>query len=512
MNRRDIFKYFTASGIGAVIGATMGKASAPHPHAVMRKTDGAENVGFQLGGANTGERTVGEKLRDLPDVRDYNGADLTGANDMSAALQNYIADYAETVYYDAAYSSNRSACLVPLPEGVIAVSNVDAKACQLVGKGKWRTRFAHDRGADPLILLTGWNVGVSGVSFYDPSGRHSSEVGPCIQINKALAGYTVTTGLDVDEILAHDINGAVIKSNNALREARIKGISARMCGGSAGTGVIDIENNAADLSRDVNNIYIVDPIIFAHYGPALKVFSDYDEANQPYARAIKMRGGLIHAGTDEAVLTPQNCNSIELVGFSDVGIIGTRIGLSKSGKYAIYADNGATKRSQSLTIADCEIFGDVLVNNTDNIRIGRNEWITQLLYGWAEGSSLTFGLNTNEIEIERRQGSFLGGGNQMTIVNNSAGSSSYPACSSGSKVSSKTVAVPASAVSVAVTGLGQPDADYIPTVTTTWATTVFVDESTKNTSGFTVRFGTAPVAGEKIYVSISREASVSFVV
>lgn len=464
------------------------------------------------GGTNVLIRTSNDKLGDVPDLRDYNGTDLTGSNDMSSALQNYINDHIEGVYNDTGFSVTRSAVQVPLPVGIIAVSNIDAKACHFTGKGKWRTRFAHTRSTDPMLLMTGWNIGAKDLSFYDPSGRHSSAIGPCIQLNKALSGFTITTGADFENILSHDINGSVIKSTQAVREVSIDLFTSRMCGGTAGAGVIDIENNAADLSKDVNNIYINKPIIYAHYGPALKVVSDYDAGNQPYVRALKVRGGLIHAGTDEATLTPQNVDSFVLSGFSDASIIGTRFGLTKSGKYAINANNGATARSQSLTIADCEIFGSVFVNNTNNIRIGRNQWVTQLISGWASGSVLTFGVNTDDIEIEREQASFLSGANQFSVTNNSAGRSTYPACSSGSKVTSKTLTVTSGSTSIAVTGLAQPDTDYIPTVTPAWDTTVYVDNTTKNTAGFTVRFGTAPGTNSSVYVNISRAVSTSFVI
>lgn len=61
------------------------------------------------------------------------------------------------------------------------------------------------------------------------------------------------------------------------------------------------------------------------------------------------------------------------------------------------------------------------------------------------------------------------------------------------------VAVGNGATSHAVTfDIAEPDVNYGVSVTPTWATTVRVAEADKSTTGFTVRFGSAAGASDKI--------------
>lgn len=64
MKRRDIFKYFTASGIGAVIGVRMSsKATAPHPEVLIKTGRVTPAVRLLAGLPSVGETKVGQQYQ-----------------------------------------------------------------------------------------------------------------------------------------------------------------------------------------------------------------------------------------------------------------------------------------------------------------------------------------------------------------------------------------------------------------------------------------------------------------
>lgn len=144
MKRRDIFKYFTASGIGAAIGAIVGsKASQPHPYGLMRKTasgkSGAENLGFYDPVAPAYLKTISDivnglpinVLRNIPKVQHASIKGFTSTVDQSARLAELIND-SDIKKLD--FNYGQFAIESPLP--VVA-----GKAIEGVGRGGSRIYF-----------------------------------------------------------------------------------------------------------------------------------------------------------------------------------------------------------------------------------------------------------------------------------------------------------------------------------------------------------------------------------
>lgn len=259
MKRRDIFKYFTVSGIGAAIGAIVGsKASQPHPYGLMRKTDsgksGAENVGVYDRHAPGYLKTVSDIINGLPvsalrfiDRSKHAGIrGRTNTDDLAAALELGI---------DALHDNDGGGEL-SIPPGLYHVTPGQIKlkkGVYLSGMGGVKPNNIADAGVvlraastldDWLIDIDGSagrvrGVGVRGIAL------------DCGYKSRGLRA-NICAEFELGGLLVNQAKGEAVQFRNAW-DAEIRSVFAAQCGDAArGIAAIEIQTDTSDNSNSLH--------------------------------------------------------------------------------------------------------------------------------------------------------------------------------------------------------------------------------------------------------------------
>lgn len=134
------------------------------------------------------DRTIGEKLRDMPDLRDYNGADPTGDNDSLSAVRQFCADILNT---------SGKPLHGFIPAGIFVVSDTvtlpagNSYGAVIRGAGRYATEIRCSADARPIFQTDPTQT--TGIGFHSTEWCHMRLSYLNQQTNTASAAFKLKT-------------------------------------------------------------------------------------------------------------------------------------------------------------------------------------------------------------------------------------------------------------------------------------------------------------------------------